>query len=87
MTTRPDGRGPEDLRPLRFTRDYTEFAAGSVLVEMGRTKVICTASAEDRRSSPAAARTIRRRRATRQGGDGGSGSETGAEMELMSSIC
>src|SRR5204862_309402 len=48
MTTRADGRGPEDLRPLRFTRDYTEFAAGSVLVEMGRTKVICTASVEDR---------------------------------------
>src|SRR5438876_3917154 len=48
MTTRADGRGPEDLRPLRFTRDFTEFAAGSVLVEMGRTKVICTASVEDR---------------------------------------
>ena len=48
MTTRPDGRGPEDLRPLNFTRDFTEFAAGSVLVEMGRTKVICTASVEDR---------------------------------------
>ena len=48
MTTRADGRGPEDLRPLRFTRDFTEFAAGSVLVEMGRTKVICTASVEER---------------------------------------
>jgi ribonuclease PH len=48
MTTRADGRSPEDLRPLNFTRDFTEFAAGSVLVEMGRTKVICTASVEDR---------------------------------------
>ena len=48
MTKRADGRAPEDLRPLRFTRDFTEFAAGSVLVEMGRTKVICTASVEDR---------------------------------------
>src|ERR1043165_4043864 len=48
MTQRADGRGPEDLRPLNFTRDFTEFAAGSVLVEMGRTKVICTASVEDR---------------------------------------
>src|SRR5437870_2385956 len=48
MTKRPDGRDPEDLRPLRFTRDFTEFAAGSVLVEMGRTKVICTASVEER---------------------------------------
>ena len=48
MTKRFDGRGPEDLRPLRFRRDFTEFATGSVLVEMGRTKVICTASAEER---------------------------------------
>src|SRR5919108_1171790 len=47
MTTRADGRGPEDLRPLRFTRDYTEFAAGSVLVEMGRTRVLCTASIDE----------------------------------------
>ena len=48
MTKRADGREPEDLRPLKFTRDFTEMAAGSVLVEMGRTKVICTASVEDR---------------------------------------
>jgi ribonuclease PH len=45
---RVDGRSPEDLRPLTFHRDYTVFAAGSVLVEMGRTKVLCTASAEER---------------------------------------
>ncbi len=45
---RRDGRQPEDLRPLRFTRDYTEFAAGSVLVEMGRTRVLCTASVDER---------------------------------------
>jgi ribonuclease PH len=32
---------------VRFTRDYTEFAAGSVLVEMGRTKVLCTASIDE----------------------------------------
>ncbi len=41
---RRDGRQPDDLRPLTFTRDFTEFAAGSVLVAMGRTKVLCTAS-------------------------------------------
>jgi ribonuclease PH len=41
---RRDGRQPDDLRPLTFVRDYTEFAAGSVLVAMGRTKVLCTAS-------------------------------------------
>jgi ribonuclease PH len=48
MTTRRDGRGPEDLRPLTFTRDFTEFAAGSVLVEMGRTRVLCTASVDEK---------------------------------------
>ncbi len=45
--SRVDGREPDQLRPLRFTRDYTEMAAGSVLVEMGRTRVLCTASAEE----------------------------------------
>jgi len=45
---RRDGREPEDLRPTRFERDYTEFAAGSVLTAMGRTKVLCTASVDER---------------------------------------
>jgi ribonuclease PH len=45
---RPDGRDPDVLRPVAFTRDYTEFAAGSVLVEFGRTRVLCTASVEER---------------------------------------
>jgi ribonuclease PH len=43
---RSGGRTPADLRPLSFTRDFTEFAAGSVLVEMGRTRVLCTASVD-----------------------------------------
>jgi ribonuclease PH len=41
---RPDGREPDQLRPLSFERDYTEMAAGSVLVTFGRTRVLCTAS-------------------------------------------
>ncbi|HEY3723349.1 MAG TPA: ribonuclease PH [Acidimicrobiia bacterium] len=45
---RKDGREPDELRPLTFTRDFTELAMGSVLVEMGRTRVLCTASVEDR---------------------------------------
>jgi ribonuclease PH len=45
---RADGRQPDDLRPASFQRDYTEFAAGSVLVAMGRTRVLCTASVEER---------------------------------------
>ena len=46
MTARRDGRTPDDLRTLSFTRDFTEFAHGSVLVEMGRTRVLCTASVD-----------------------------------------
>ncbi len=42
------GRQPDQLRPVTFTRDFTEFAAGSVLAAMGRTKVLCTASVEER---------------------------------------
>ncbi len=48
MGIRNDGREPDELRPLSFTRDYTELAMGSVLVEFGRTRVLCTASVEDR---------------------------------------
>ncbi len=48
MSDRVDGRSPEQLRPVEFVRDYTVFAAGSVLIRMGRTHVLCTASvAED----------------------------------------
>ena len=46
--TRHDGRTPTDLRPVRVTRDYLRHAEGSVLVEVGDTRVICAASVEDR---------------------------------------
>src|SRR5690606_25250243 len=42
---RPSGRQSSDLRDIRITRGYTKHAEGSVLVEFGDTKVICTASA------------------------------------------
>src|SRR5690242_10088709 len=45
---RPSGRAPEELRPVRITRRYTKHAEGSVLVEFGDTKVLCTASLEER---------------------------------------
>ena len=45
---RRDGRQPEDLRPLAFQRDFTDAAPGSVLVSMGRTRVLCTASIDER---------------------------------------
>lgn len=48
MGDRRDGREPDERRPAKFTRDYTELAAGSVLVETGRTRVLCTASVEER---------------------------------------
>ena len=44
---RRDGRRIDQLRPVEIVRDYTEFAAGSVLAVMGRTRVLCTASIEE----------------------------------------
>jgi len=46
--TRTDGRSPADPRPTTITPGYLAHAEGSVLIEVGRTKVICTASIEDR---------------------------------------
>ncbi len=46
--TRPSGRAVNALRPIRFSRHYTKHAEGSVLVECGDTKLICTASIEDK---------------------------------------
>jgi ribonuclease PH len=45
---RPDGRTADALRPLTITRHYTRHAEGSVLVAFGHTKVLCTASVEER---------------------------------------
>jgi ribonuclease PH len=48
MTNRTDGREPAQLRETRITPSFTMHAEGSVLVEAGRTQVICTASVEER---------------------------------------
>jgi ribonuclease PH len=45
--SRPDGRGPGDLRPISITRNWSIHAEGSVLVEFGATRVLCTASVTD----------------------------------------
>ncbi len=45
---RPSGRNPDQMREVHLTRHYTKHAEGSVLVEFGDTKVICTASIEER---------------------------------------
>lgn len=46
--TRIDGRKPLELRPTKITTGFTKYAEGSVLIEVGQTKVICTASVEER---------------------------------------
>ena len=45
--TRPDGRRPDELRPVSFTLDYVDYPEGSVLIEVGRTRVLCNVSVED----------------------------------------
>jgi ribonuclease PH len=47
MAARPDGRAPDQLRPVRLITDYLRHAEGSVLIEMGDTRVLCVASIQD----------------------------------------
>src|SRR6478752_425426 len=47
MAVRPSGRAPDELRAVRFTRRFTQHAEGSVLVEFGNTRVLCTATVEE----------------------------------------
>lgn len=44
---RPEGRAARQVRPIKLTRHYTKHAEGSVLVEFGETKVLCTATVEE----------------------------------------
>lgn len=48
QSIRPSGRAADEKRSIRLTRRYTKHAEGSVLVEFGETRVICTASIEER---------------------------------------
>lgn len=48
MTFRANARKEDQLRDVRITRDFTKYAAGAVLIEFGATKVICTATVEER---------------------------------------
>jgi ribonuclease PH len=45
---RPDGRKPDELRPITITPDFNRYAEGSVLIAFGQTQVICTASVEEK---------------------------------------
>ncbi|MFQ5713036.1 MAG: ribonuclease PH [Candidatus Scalinduaceae bacterium] len=44
---RKDGRKPDELRPVKIERNFTKFAPGSVFIQVGDTKVICTASIDE----------------------------------------
>ncbi|HXK45298.1 MAG TPA: ribonuclease PH, partial [bacterium] len=48
MDTRKDGRLPDQLRPIRITRNISKYAVGSVLIEMGETKVLCCVTVENK---------------------------------------
>ena len=48
MSNRPDGRAVDELRPVTITRGYINHPEGSALIEMGDTKVICTATVEEK---------------------------------------
>ncbi len=48
MMTRIDGRTPTQLRPVRITVDFLDYAEGSVLIETGKTRVLCAASVEEK---------------------------------------
>ena len=48
---RKNGRRPDELRPVRIIRGYTRHAEGSVLIECGDTKVLCTVSVLERQPS------------------------------------
>jgi ribonuclease PH len=48
MTTRMDGRGADEMRATQITPGFLMHAEGSVLIEVGRTRVVCSASVEDR---------------------------------------
>ena len=45
---RTDGRAADELRPVRITPGYLPYAEGSALIEMGQTRVVCSASVEER---------------------------------------
>lgn len=47
MPTRPDGRKPNELRPVKITPGFIEYPEGSVLIEMGKTRVLCAVSVEN----------------------------------------
>ncbi len=47
LFSRPDGRRPDELRPVHFILDYVDYPEGSVLVEWGRTRVLCNVSLQE----------------------------------------
>jgi ribonuclease PH len=48
ISTRPDGRRPDEIRPIKLTLDFVSYPEGSVLIEMGGTRVLCNVSVEEK---------------------------------------
>ena len=48
MSSRIDGRSNDELRPINVTRNYISHSEGSVFIEVGKTRVICTATVEEK---------------------------------------
>ncbi len=44
---RVDGRNPDQIRPVKMIRDYVDYPEGSILIEMGKTRVLCNASLQE----------------------------------------
>ena len=75
---RSDNRTAGQLRPIKITRNFTEYAEGSVLIECGKTKVICTATVED--SVP---RWLKGSGQTRVSREAAKGKQTGRTVEIQ----
>ena len=48
MEDRIDGRKHDEIRPIKITRKFISHTEGSVFIEMGKTRIVCTASVEDK---------------------------------------
>ena len=78
---RPSGRQPDELRAIRLTRNFTKHAEGSVLVEFGDTKVICTATVEERVTAEYG--MLPRSTGMRMGREAAQGRQGGRTMEIQ----
>ena len=94
---RPSGRANDEMRQVKFTRNYTMHVEGSVLVEFGNTKVLCTATVDDRTPPwlrgkgqgwvTAEYGMLPRSTNSRMGREAARGKQGGRTMEIQRLIC